>query len=181
MTPPPLGRIIALLIYWAIIIYMMAARAIVKDAFFWERIGFRNAWVAVTQVPLMYLLASKCNVLGFISGTSHERLNWLHRWVARTIFVIATVHGFHFWTEWVIADFVDYQLKMMPMIKYGLGAWGILLWSVVSSFAPLRRLSYEFFVLQHIVTAIGHASVGARASGRVAAGDEVDNSTLRER
>ncbi|KAK4451023.1 arginine--tRNA ligase [Podospora aff. communis PSN243] len=154
MTPPPLGRVIVLLIYWAIIISMMTDDAIIKDAFFWERIGFRNAWVSIMQVPLMYLLASKCNVLGWIAGTSHERLNWLHRWVARTIFVTATVHGWHFWTEWVIADFLEYQLNMMPMIKYGLAAWGILLWAVVSSFAPLRWMSYEFFVLQHIATAV---------------------------
>jgi len=154
VTPPPLGRVIALLIYWAIIIYMMTAGAIADDAFFWERIGFRNAWVTVMQVPLLYLLASRCNIIGFIAGTSHERLNWLHRWVARTIFVTATVHGWHFYTEWVIADFVEYQLKMMPMIKYGFGAWGVLLWSLVASFAPLRRLSYEFFVLQHIVSAV---------------------------
>ncbi|KAK1756452.1 ferric reductase transmembrane component 3 [Echria macrotheca] len=154
MTPPPLGRVISLLIYWAIIIYMMSSGSVVYDAYFWERIGYRNAWVTVMQVPLMYLLASKCNVLGFIAGMSHERLNWLHRWVARTVFLTATVHGWHFWTEWVLADFVSYQLKMMPMVKYGLGAWGVLLWSVVSSFAPLRRLSYEFFVLQHIATAV---------------------------
>jgi len=154
MTPPPLGRVIVLLIYWAVIIYMMTANAIIGDAFFWERIGYRNAWVSVMQIPLMYLLASKCNILGFIAGTSHERLNWLHRWVARTIFVTATVHGWHFWTEWVLADFVDYQLKMMPMIKYGLAAWGVLLWSLVSSFAPLRWMSYEFFVIQHITSAV---------------------------
>ncbi|KAK3331635.1 hypothetical protein B0T19DRAFT_448148 [Cercophora scortea] len=154
MTPPPLGRIIALLIYWAIIIYMMTADAIVDDAFFWERIGYRNAWVTVMQVPLMYLLASKCSIIGFIAGTSHERLNWLHRWVARTIFVTATVHGFHFYTEWVLADFVALQFKMMPMVKYGLGAWAILLWSMISSFLPIRRMSYEFFVIQHIVSAV---------------------------
>lgn len=154
LTPPPLGRAVVLLIYWAIIISMMTDGAIIKDAFFWERIGYRNAWVSIMQVPLMYLLASKCNILGYLAGTSHERLNWLHRWVARTLFVTATVHGWHFWTEWVLADFVDYQLKMMPSIKYGLAAWGVLLWALISSFAPLRWMSYEFFVLQHIATAV---------------------------
>ncbi|KAK3323054.1 hypothetical protein B0H66DRAFT_219074 [Apodospora peruviana] len=153
MTPPPLGRVIGLLIYWAIIIYMMTANAIIKDAYFWERIGFRNAWVTVMQVPLLYLLASKCSILGMIAGTSHERLNWLHRWVARTMFVTASVHGWHFWTQWVRADFVEYELKLMPMVKYGLGAWAVLLWSLVSSFLPIRRMAYEVFVIQHIITA----------------------------
>lgn len=153
MTPPPMGRVIFLLVYWAIIIYMMAAGAVVKDAYFWERIGFRNAWVTVMQVPLLYLLASKTNVLAFIAGTSYERLNWLHRWVARTMFVTATVHGFHFWSEWVIADFVDLELQMMPIIKYGLGGWAILLWMVVTGFKPFRSMAYELFVIQHIMAA----------------------------
>ncbi|KAL0932326.1 ferric reductase like transmembrane component [Colletotrichum truncatum] len=153
-TPPPLGRVLVLLAYWAVIIYMMANDAVVKDAYFWERIGFRNAWVTIMQMPLVYLLAMKVNVLGFITGTSHERLNWLHRWVSRTMFVTATVHGFHFWTEWVRADFVETQLRIMPFIKHGLGAWGILVWMFVTGIRPIRGMAYEVFVLQHLLSAV---------------------------
>ncbi|KAF5521403.1 Ferric/cupric reductase transmembrane component 7 [Colletotrichum aenigma] len=153
-TPPPLGRILVLLAYWAVIIYMMAADAVVKDAYFWERIGFRNAWVTIMQMPLVYLLSMKVSVVGFVTGTSHERLNWLHRWVARTMFVTATVHGFHFWTEWVRADFVETQLKIMPYIKHGMGAWGLLVWAFVSGMKPIRGLAYEVFVVQHVLSAV---------------------------
>ena len=155
LTPPSTGRVVALLIYWAVIIYMTTHNAIRKDALFWERIGYRNAWVTVTQVPLLYLLASKTNIIGLIAGTSYERLNWLHRWVARTMFVTATVHGFHFWREWVIADFLEEQLELMPItIRYGLAGWGILLWMVVTSFKPFRSMAYEVFVIQHILAAV---------------------------
>ncbi|KAK7949444.1 ferric/cupric reductase transmembrane component 7 [Apiospora saccharicola] len=154
MTPPPVGRVLVLLVYWAVIIYMMTAGAIVKDVYFWERIGFRNAWVTVTQVPLLYLLSSKTSLVALLAGTSYERLNWLHRWVARTIFVTATVHGFHFWTEWVLADFVQDYLQWMPMVKFGLGAWAILLWMVLTSLRPLRTMAYEVFVVQHVIAAI---------------------------
>ncbi|KAI5918367.1 ferric reductase like transmembrane component-domain-containing protein [Camillea tinctor] len=154
MTPPPVGRVLVVLIYWAVIIYMMTRGSIVKDAYYWERIGYRNAWVTVTQVPLLYLLASKTNVIGLTTGISYERLNWLHRWVARTMFVTATVHGFHFWTEWVRFDIVEVELDMMPMVFYGLGAWGILLWMTITSFKPLRSMSYEVFVVQHVLAAI---------------------------
>lgn len=126
----------------------------IKDALYWERIGFRNAWVTVCQLPVLYLLSMKFNPVGYLIGSSHERLNWLHRWVARTMFVTATVHGFHFWTEWVLADFVEYELEIMPMVKYGLGAWAILLWSVVVGFLPLRHLYYEFWLIQHIASAV---------------------------
>jgi predicted ferric reductase len=154
LTPPPLGRVIALLVYWIVIIYMMTKDAIVKDALFWERIGYRNAWVTVSQVPLLYLLASKCSIIGFLVGTSHERLNWLHRWVGRTIFVTASVHGWNFYTDWARADYVANQISMMASIKYGFGAWAVLLWIMVSGLAPFRRMAYELFVLQHLLSAI---------------------------
>ena len=154
MTPPPLGRIIVLLCYWAMIVYFMSWNAVKDDVYFYERIAFRNAWVTVMQLPLLYLLAMKVNVVGFLLGSSHERLNWLHRWIARTMFVTATMHGFHFWTEWVQADFVEYEMSIMPMVKYGLGAWAVLLWNVVVGFLPLRRLAYEVWLLQHIASSI---------------------------
>lgn len=155
MTPPPLGRVLALLVYWAVIIYMMVHGAVIKDVYFWERIGYRNGWVTVTQVPLLYLLASKTNMIGLIIGTSHERLNWLHRWVARTMFVTATVHGFHFWTEWLHYDILETELSTLStIVPYGLGAWGILLWMTITSFKPFRSMAYELFVIQHILAAI---------------------------
>jgi len=150
--PLPLGRVLVIACYWAIIAYMLTYRAVIHDAYYWERIGFRGAWISVTQVPLLYLLASKSSIIGLIIGMSHERLNWLHRWVSRTLLVTVTVHGFFFVAEWVRADFVTLELAMMPMVKYGLGAWGILVWTFFTSLSPMRRLAYEFFVLQHIVS-----------------------------
>ncbi|KAI8627307.1 ferric reductase like transmembrane component-domain-containing protein [Xylariaceae sp. FL1651] len=155
MTPPPMGRVLVLLVYWAVIVYMMVHDAVIKDIYFWERIGYRNAWVTVTQVPLLYLLASKTNMIGLIAGTSYERLNWLHRWVARTMFVTATVHGFHFWAEWVRYDILQAEFATLPTIlPYGLGAWSVLLWINITSFKPVRSVAYEVFVIQHILAAI---------------------------
>jgi predicted ferric reductase len=132
----------------------MSWRVSKNDVYYWERIGYRNAWVTLAQFPLVYLLSTKVNVIGFLTGTSHERLNWLHRWVARTMFVTATVHGFHFWTMWVRAEFLDYALEIMPLVKYGLAAWAILLWNVITGIVPIRRLSYEVWVAQHVLTSI---------------------------
>lgn len=154
MTPPPLGRILVLLCYWAVIVYLMSWRVVENDVYYWERIGYRNAWVSLAQFPLLYMLSMKVNVIGFLIGTGHERLNWLHRWVARTLFVTATVHGFHYWTMWARAEFVEYALEIMPLVKYGLAAWAILLWNVVTGIVPLRQLAYEVWVIQHILTSI---------------------------
>ena len=109
--------------------------------------------MSVTQVPFIFLLAGKVNIPSFILGSSYMDLNWLHRWASRTLFVTVTIHGSFFLREWIRADFVRIELEMMPMVKYGLGLWAVLAWTTFSSLIPLRRLCYEFFVLQHIVSA----------------------------
>jgi NAD(P)H-flavin reductase len=153
LSPPSAGRVIVIFVYWAVISYMMFYKSFVNDAYYWERVGFRGAWISVTQVPLVYLLAMKSSIIGTIIGSSHERLNWLHRWVSRTLLVTVTIHGSFFLREWVRADFVKLELAMMPMVKYGMGAWGILVWNFFTAMAPMRRLAYEFFVIQHIIAA----------------------------
>ena len=142
------------ILYMAMIALFLTLGSIVDDAYYWERIGFRAAWVSVTQVPFVFLLAGKINIISLILGSSYVDVNWLHRWVSRTLFVTVTIHGTFFLREWIRADFVESELAMMPMVKYGLGLWGVLAWMNVTSLLPLRRLCYEFFVLQHLVSAI---------------------------
>jgi NAD(P)H-flavin reductase len=119
----------------------------------WEKVGYRAAWISVTQIPFIYLLSCKFNPISILTGISYERLNWLHRWTARTVFLTLIVHWSFFFQEWVEADFVQLQLKMMPMVKYGFGAWGVITWMVLSGFGFFRAASYEIFVAQHIVAA----------------------------
>ena len=169
LTPPPLGPSLVILTYWIVITLFLTVGSVVHDAYYWERVGFRAAWVSVTQVPFIYLLAGKVNIGGFLLGSSYMDLNWLHRWVSRTLFVTVTIHGSFFLREWIQADFVRLELKMMPMVKYGFGLWAVLAWTNISSLIPLRRMCYEFFVLQHIVSAsvflwLLHVHVPAYAS-----------------
>ena len=153
LSPPPLGQSLVILTYWVTITLFLTLDAVIHDAYYYERIGFRAAWVSVTQVPLIYLLAGKTNIVGLLFGSSYININWLHRWISRTLFVTATVHGSFFIREWVRADFLETELMMMPMVKYGLGLWAVLAWTSISSLLPLRRLCYEFFVLQHLASA----------------------------
>ncbi|KIX07359.1 uncharacterized protein Z518_02012 [Rhinocladiella mackenziei CBS 650.93] len=157
-TPPPLGRILLLLTYWAVILTMLWSNVILTPsspnwAYHWEIVGFRAAWVSVTQLPLIYILSGKANIITILTGISYERLNWLHRWVARTLFLTLIVHWSFFFTEWDIAGFVKLELEMMPMVKYGFGAWATIGWMVIAGFAPVRSASYELWFLQHLAAA----------------------------
>ena len=154
LSLPPLGRSLAILSYWVLITLLLTIGSIMHDAYYWERIAYRAAWISVTQVPLIYLLAGKVNVLGMTFGSSYTDVNWIHRWVSRTLLIIVTLHGGFFIGEWIRADFVRLELQMMPMVKYGLGAWAVLVWTNHSSLLPVRRMCYELFVLQHIASGV---------------------------
>src|ERR1700722_12537757 len=156
-NPPALGRCMLLLAYWIIILTAVWTNTLLTPsspnyAYKWATVGFSAAWVSVTQLPLIYCLSCKINVISLITGISYERLNWLHRWTARTLFLTVIVHWSFFFREWSIAEFVKLELEMMPVVKFGFGAWSVLGWMVLTGFGFFRQLSYEFFVLQHIVS-----------------------------
>ncbi|KAI7232191.1 hypothetical protein KC330_g6019 [Hortaea werneckii] len=158
LTPLPIGRWLILAIYWTVILVFLWSGTILKPsdpsyAYKWEKVGFRAAWVSIMQIPLIFLLSTKFNLFSLLTGISYERLNWIHRWTARTVLLTVIVHWSFFFQEWVLADFVQLQLKMMPMVKYGFGAFAILGWNVVSGFGYFRAKAYELFVIQHICAA----------------------------
>lgn len=157
-TPLPLGRWLLLIFYWIVILCFLWQDTILRKgdpmyAYKWEKVGFRAAWVSVTQVPFVYLLSCKFNPISILTGISYERFNWLHRWAARTMWLSAIVHWSFFYTEWSLANIVTMQMNMMPMVKYGFGAWGLVTWMLLSGFGFFRDLCYELFVLQHIAAA----------------------------
>jgi NAD(P)H-flavin reductase len=154
LSPPSVGKCLLILLYWITITIMLTTNSItnIMEAYYFERIGFRAAWVSVMQVPLIIVLAGKINIVGILIGSSYERLNWAHRWVSRTLLASVAVHASFFLREWIRADFVNTELEMMPMVKYGMGAGGVLLWMNLSGLAPLRHVWYEFFVVQHVIS-----------------------------
>jgi hypothetical protein len=117
-----------------------------------EDVAFRCGVVTVGQIPLIFLLAGKNNIIGYLSGISYERLNWLHRWCARCMLLTATLHMGYFLTNWARYDYIGYKLKNDQISWKGLVAWCTLVWIVFSSMTPIRGWNYELFVVQHLVS-----------------------------
>ena len=157
-SPLPIGRWLILICYWVLLLCFLWSDTILYPdnpmyAYKWEKVGFRAAWVSVSQIPFIYLLSCKFNPISMLTGISYERFNWLHRWAARTVFLTIIVHWSFFFREWWLADFVQLEIQMMPMVKYGFGAWSTIGWMVLSGFGFFRNLNYELFVAQHICAA----------------------------
>lgn len=135
-----------------LILILLFQGSIVSGVMYYEDIAYRAAWVSVCQVPLVFLLAQKNSIVGMLIGSSHERLNWIHRTVARCLLFTVTIHFGFFYREWWYYDVIQSEFQMMPMVKYGIGCWSILIWITFSSFAPIRGIRYEIFVVQHILS-----------------------------
>lgn len=158
LSLPPLGHCMLILTYWLVVLVMLWSDVILKPSsdlygYKWEIVGYRAAWVSVTQIPLIYALSCKFNVISLLTGISYERLNWMHRWVSRTVFLAVIVHWSYFFQEWYLANFVQYELALMPMITYGFAAWALIGWTVLTGYGLFRDLCYELWLLQHLASA----------------------------
>jgi len=152
---PPFGTIILIVAYLAWVILLEFVNNNVEGAQHFTSLGVRAAWLAVAQVPLLILLAGKNNLIGAVSGVSYERLNVLHRWVARVLFFLVTLHVIFVHLSWNAYDLGPLEYATDSCIPTGWAVYAILIWMNISTVAPIRNLSYEFFVIQHIVTFIG--------------------------
>ena len=153
--PPTLGRVAVILAELILVVVLCFYRLEPEDHWQWEDIGYRTGFIAAAQLPLVVLLAGKNNIIGFLIGSSYERLNWLHRWVSRILFLTVTIHMGFWFRNWARYDYITVKLKTDAITQRGFAAWCILLWIFLSSFAPIRRWNYELFVVQHILTFIG--------------------------
>lgn len=114
----PVSLIVANLIT---ILVMMFYGFNTLDRWSWENIGYRAGFMTICQLPLIFLLAGKQNIIGFLTGVGYERLNWYHRWVSRTLWLSATIHmGFWFRDygqyDYIVTMLTTDQLTMRRMV-----------------------------------------------------------------
>ena len=152
---PPIGTIQLLLVYLGFVLTLEFINNDIPGGQHYTAIGVRAAWLAVAQVPLLILLVGKNNLIGLITGVSYERLNVLHRWVSRVLLLLATIHfgsQSYGWNKYGLMQ-LEWQTDTCP--PTGIAAYALLLWLNLSTLAPFRHFSYEFFVVQHIITFFG--------------------------
>lgn len=95
---PTVGRTSLVLINVAVLLVLCFYGLNLTDQFAKESVGFRCGVVTLGQLPLVFLLSGKNNIVGFFIGVSYERLNWLHRWTARCMLLTATIHMGYFFS-----------------------------------------------------------------------------------
>ena len=152
---PPSGTIILLLVYLALVLALEYINNDIPGTQHYQALGIRAAWLALAQIPLLILLAGKNNLIGLITGVSYERLIVLHWWVSRVLLLLATLHLGYQNYGWSLYGLVHMEWWTDSCPQTGIAAYAILLWLNISTLAPFRNFSYEFFVIQHLITFFG--------------------------
>ncbi|KAJ7722393.1 hypothetical protein B0H16DRAFT_1385845 [Mycena metata] len=111
----------------------------------------RAGFLALAQLTPVFLFASKNSPLTALllgPGADYTKLNYIHRWSARFLFLGAVVHG----SLW-INNHLIYDLPILTQQKEGSGvaALGCLCVIVLTSIAPVRRWCYSAFLLIHFL------------------------------
>ncbi|CAO2648743.1 Nn.00g096920.m01.CDS01 [Neocucurbitaria sp. VM-36] len=121
---------------------------------FLDDVAFRAAWLTLTQIPLVYFLSSKRGLLNIIAGFSYERINHIHRWAGRIMFLSATIHMAIMNSSISMRDILHSHDKSMSVVRYGFGAYSLLAWIAVTSVLPLRAWSYRAFYINHWISTL---------------------------
>ena len=149
---PTVGRATLIVANVAVLVVLCLYGQDLNNQFTREDVGFRCGVITISQLPLIFMLSGKNNIIGFLTGISYERLNWIHRWCARCMLLTATLHMGYFFSAWAPYDYIGYQLKNNRIVWKGLAAWCTLVWIVFSSMTPIRGWCYELFIIQHLIS-----------------------------
>lgn len=107
-------------------------------------------FLALAQLPPVFLFATKNSLLSMALGAGRgwEKLNFLHRWAGRGLFLSATVHG----SLW-IRNHLQFGLPIIGQQKEssGVAALGLLCVIVLTSLRPVRVWAFQFFFVMQCV------------------------------
>lgn len=115
----------------------------------------RTGMLAIGMVPFLFSFALKLNPVTLLTGLSHAHLQFYHQWMAVLILFFSLVHAIPFLYQaeaqsgW--AGLKYFWWSEPYTLWTGVVSFFIMLWMVASSLKVFRNMSYEFFVLQHIV------------------------------
>ncbi|KAG9235239.1 ferric reductase transmembrane component 4 [Amylocarpus encephaloides] len=116
-------------------------------------IFYRTGVFGLALAPLVILFAGRNNILLWLSNWSHSTFLLLHRWIARIFALQVLIHS--------ILAVICYKESGIYVDEFKLPYW---IWGIVGTVAVsimlltsvlcLRRMSYEVFLITHILMAV---------------------------
>ncbi|KAK6201724.1 ferric reductase [Scheffersomyces amazonensis] len=110
-------------------------------------ISKRISRVGIGNLLTLMLMTAKNDILGAMSGLQHDRMIWIHIWLGRYIWTLITIHVIMGLIYWLKMDFLI--MIIIPPQIFGMISYGCLCFLTWASLRFIRKLSYEFFIIQH--------------------------------
>ncbi|KAJ3795005.1 hypothetical protein GGU11DRAFT_840764 [Lentinula aff. detonsa] len=112
----------------------------------------RYGWTGVSQLPFVFALSSKNNVLGYFLGSGYEKVHILHRVIGRVVVLAVNIHGLGFIYQW------NLEGVFMEKISNPNNYWGLISlicadFLVFFSTSWWRNKAYNLFLSTHIISA----------------------------
>ncbi|KAK0454149.1 uncharacterized protein EV420DRAFT_1645374 [Desarmillaria tabescens] len=107
--------------------------------------------IAASQLSLLVALGMKNNIFSFLTGVSFDKLNFLHRMVARVLCVLI-------WAKQIDLGLAGAVTWDHPWVQCGLLAGVSLTLLSLVSIRPIRDAGYEVFKVIHLILAATSAS-----------------------
>lgn len=108
------------------------------------------ARLVFANLPLTIGLASKNNVISYMTGFSYESLNVLHRWSARMILILSYIHvGGRVYVNVPSTD-PSFSLAGQAYVRWGIMALVAMTWMILVASRLFRNYLYQLFIIQHV-------------------------------
>ncbi|KAF6752852.1 ferric reductase transmembrane component [Ephemerocybe angulata] len=141
------AQLLVLILYFIVLLYATLYRS---NPFI---DATRPAWVAVSQIPFVLVMAQKNNVFGWLLGLGYEKLNYLHRFAGRLVVIGSNLHALFYVYRWTAAGtFTQY-------IALPKNAWGMVMLVAIDvlcvfSTSLWRQKAYTIFIWSHTIAVI---------------------------
>lgn len=119
-------------------------------------VGDRTGVMGTANLTLIYLFATRNNVLLWITGWSFETSMQFHRWVARVSTVQAIIHSLAYSVYVVVEGGMQHYRAVWLQRYWTLGAVATVAMSLLLLFSlyPIRNKLYELFLFLHTTLAV---------------------------
>ncbi|KAF5337828.1 hypothetical protein D9758_015706 [Tetrapyrgos nigripes] len=114
---------------------------------------YRYGYIAVSQFPIVFGFAVKNGILTSLIGVGYEKVNFMHRFTGRVVFLAVNVHTLGYIYRWTNeGTFVKNIAR--PNIYWGLIATICVDLLFFFSVEFWRNKAYNFFLATHIISVI---------------------------
>lgn len=114
---------------------------------------YRTGVLSYSMAPLLILFAGRNNILQWLTDWPHSTFLLLHRWIARLFVLQALLHTILAVAVYAEMGIYDVE-KDLPYWAWGVVATVLACVMCVVSVRYFRALSYEIFLVGHIVMAV---------------------------